>query len=115
MTFRRLVICGSLAGMLSLLTPEFPVARAQSQSNQPSPQAMTVTGKVASIGSDRKSFSLEVNSGNTLQFVLDQNTQVQGRVSTGTNATVQYQKRDDGKLLALVIAPQSSGDNSSPE
>ena len=52
-----------------------------------------------------------------MQFVLDQNTQVQGRVSTGTTATVQYQKKDDGTLLALMIAPQSSGDNnnSSPQ
>jgi hypothetical protein len=46
-----------------------------------------------------------------MQFVLDQNTQVQGRVSTGTAATVQYQKKDDGTLVALMIAPQNSGDN----
>ena len=37
------------------------------------------------------------------------NTQLQGRVTTGTTATVQYQKTDDGKLLALSIAPQDQG------
>ena len=118
MKFRNLALCGSLAGLLAMVAPAKAVSagsRAQSQNNQQSADAKTVTGKVAAIGSDHKSFSLEVTGGNTLQFVLDQNTQVQGRVSTGTNASVQYQKTDDGKLLALVITPQSSGDNSSPQ
>jgi len=118
MTFRNLALCGSLAGLLALVAPAKALpagSHAQSENNQQSADAKTVTGKVASIGSDHKSFSLEVSGGNTMQFVLDQNTQVQGRVSTGTNASVQYQKKDDGKLLALVITPQSSGDNSSPQ
>ncbi|MGC1637676.1 MAG: hypothetical protein WA744_19635, partial [Candidatus Acidiferrales bacterium] len=67
-------------------------------------------GKVTAIGSDKKSFSLDVNDGNnkhTMQFVLDQRTQVQGKVGVGTDATVQYQSTDDGKNVALNIAPQS--------
>jgi hypothetical protein len=83
-------------------------ASAQSESNQQSTDAKSVSGKVAAIGSDHKSFSLEVSGGNTMQFVLDEKTQVQGKVSTGTSATVQYQTTQDGKNLALTIAPQGS-------
>lgn len=116
MILRELVAGASLAGLLAVgvSVRAIPVAaQSQSQNNQQSSDAMTVSGKVSSIGSDHKSFSLEVGGGNTMQFLLDQNTQVQGRVSTGTTATVQYQKTDDGKLLALTIAPQNGDNNSS--
>ena len=121
MTLRKFVVGASLAGLMALGVSSVraipAAAQSQSQNNQQSPDAKTVSGKVSAIGSDHKSFSLEISQGNTMKFVLDQNTQVQGRVSTGTTATVQYQKKDDGTLLALMIAPQTSGDNnnSSPQ
>ena len=121
MNLRKFAVGASLAGLIafgaSVVRSAPASARSQSQNNQPSANAMSATGKVSAIGSDHKSFSLEVNGGNTMQFVLDQNTQVQGRVSTGTTATVQYQKKDDGTLLALMIAPQNPNDNnnSSPQ
>jgi hypothetical protein len=121
MTLRKFVAGASLAGLMvfgmSTVRAIPTTAQSQSQNNQQASDAQTVSGKVSAIGSDHKSFSLEVSQGNTMQFVLDQNTQVQGRVSTGTTATVQYQKKDDGTLLVLMIAPQTSGDdnNSSPQ
>jgi hypothetical protein len=121
MTLRKFVVGVALAGLMAFgvtTVRAIPAAaQSQSQNNQQASDAMTVSGKVSAIGSDHKSFSLEISQGNTMQFVLDQNTQVQGRVSTGTAATVQYQKKDDGTLLALMIAPQTSGDNnnSSPQ
>jgi hypothetical protein len=121
MKLRKFAVSASLASLITLGVSTLRAAPAasypQAQQNQPSANAMTVSGKVSSIGSDHKSFSLEVSGGNTMQFVLDQNTQVQGHVGTGTAATVQYQKKDDGTLLALMVAPQTSGDNnnSSPQ
>ncbi len=110
MMIRRSVLCVSLAGsMLLSASARAYSAPTQSQNSQQSADAKTVSGKVASIGSDHKSFSLEVSGGNTMQFLLDNNTQVQGSVTTGTTAVVQYQKTDDGKLLALSIAPQNPG------
>jgi hypothetical protein len=107
---RKFLVCASLAGLMLLsASAQAYSAPAQSQNNQQSADAKTVSGKVASIGSDHKSFSLEVSGGDTMQFLLDNNTQVQGTVSTGTTAIVQYQKTDDGKLLALSVAPQNSG------
>jgi hypothetical protein len=121
MNLRKFAVSASLAGLVafgaSVVRAVPAAARSQSQENQPSANSMSATGKVSAIGSDHKSFSLEVSGGNTMQFVLDQNTQVEGRVSTGTTATVQYQKKDDGTLLALMVAPRNSGDNnnSSPQ
>lgn len=113
MTLRRFVAGASLAGLMAFgvsMVRAIPAgAQSRSQNTQQSTDSMTASGKVSSIGSDHKSFSLEVSGGTTMQFVLDQNTQVQGRVSTGTTATVSYQKKDDGTLLALSIAPQNSG------
>ena len=54
---------------------------------------------------------MEVNGGDskgTMQFVVDKNTQVEGRVTVGTDAVVQYQPTEDGKNLALSGAPQGS-------
>ena len=42
-----------------------------------------------------------------MTFVIDKNTQVTGPVSVGTDATVEYQSTQDGKLLALSISPKS--------
>jgi hypothetical protein len=80
------------------------------QQGQQAAQATAVSGKVVSIANDKKSISLEVTdngNANTMQFVLDENTQVTGRVHVGSDATVQYQTGQDGKLVALNIAPKS--------
>jgi hypothetical protein len=113
MKWKKFVVGAGLAGLLAFGVSNISpvVAQSQSENNQQSANAMSATGKVSAIGSDHKSFSLQTSGGDTMQFVLNQNTQVQGRVSTGTTATVQYQKTDDGKLLATVIAPQDSGEN----
>jgi hypothetical protein len=106
-----LLVLGSLTALLFIGLPAFahPVF-SLTEHGQQSAQPSAVSGKVISIADDKKSFSLEVTSNgsaNTMQFVLDQNTQVTGRVHVGTDATVQYQTGQDGKLLALNVAPKS--------
>jgi biopolymer transport protein ExbD len=107
----KFLFLGSLAALLFIGLPAFaahPVS--VPQQGQQSAQPSAVSGKVVSIADDKKSFSLEVtNNGNanTMQFVLDQNTQVTGHVHVGSDATVQYQTAQDGKLLALNVAPKS--------
>jgi hypothetical protein len=114
---RRFLSYTAFAGLLALgLSTQMQPATAQSQGdqnqqgqqqNQPSTNAKSVAGKVVSVGSDRKSFALEVTGGNTMQFMVDNHTQVTGRVGTGTNAMVQYQTTQDGKNVALVVSPQN--------
>jgi hypothetical protein len=114
---RKFCFCASLAGLLLLglsasARPLPQQANHPTEASRPAQQAKSVTGKVTDIGSDKKSFALEVNEKNskrTMQFVVDGNTQVQGRVTVGTEAAVQYQPAEDGKNLALSIGAQGQG------
>jgi hypothetical protein len=111
---RKFLLSASLASLTLLAVPATVHAAPQNQSQQQA-QAKTVDGKVTSIGSDRKSFAMEVadNSGKrTMQFHVDANTQVQGRVGAGTDAKVQYQPTDNGSNLALTVIAQNQQPNS---
>ena len=75
----KFLVLGSLTALLSIGLPAFahPFSSLPQQGQQ-SAQPSAVSGKVVSIADEKKSFSLEVNSdgnANTMQFVLDQNTQ----------------------------------------
>jgi len=108
----RTILCGSaLAAMLFVPTLGSRAASAQPQAKQQNEQAKAASGTVTAIGADKKSFSMDVNEQNAthnMQFVIDTNTQVQGRVGVGTKAVVQYQPTNDGKNLAISVAPQNS-------
>ena len=109
---RKLLCFASLGGMLVLCLPARAFATPPAaQSGSQSAQSKSVTGKVTSIGNDKKSLSVEVGDGNSKQsmtFLIDDNTQVQGRVHVGTTANIQYQQNQDGQNVALSIAPQEA-------
>lgn len=108
---RKFLVFGSLTALLFIGSPAFANPHSPPvQQGQQAAQQSAVSGKVVSIANDKKSIALEVTdngNANTMQFVLDENTQVTGRVHVGSDATVQYQTGQDGKLLALNIAPKS--------
>lgn len=107
---RGVLLCFSAAALLMIPAQAYSMPQ-QSQSEQQAEQAKSVSGKVASIASDKKSITLEVSQGSdkhTMQFVVNQNTQVTGRVSTGSVATVQYQPTNDDQYVALIITPQDT-------
>jgi len=77
----------------------------------PLPDTQSVTGKISSIGD--AAFTLDVakkegSEANTLQFLVDGQTKVEGRLSVGYKATVEY-RNDGGKYIAthVVVAPAS--------
>ena len=115
---RKFLCSASLAAlMLSGIALHARPAQQESQPRQRNEQTKSASGKVTDIASDKKSFTLEVSDGNSkraMQFVLDGNTQVQGKVSVGTDATVEFQTTPDGKYLALTITPRTSGQSPSP-
>ena len=117
----RNLLCGvSVASLLILgigsransANPNSGQAQSEKQTQQPT---KSVAGKVAAIGSGGTSFTLEVTgggsdkgaSGNTLDFVVDKNTQVKGQVKQGTAVTVEYQAMANGQLLAVSIMAQA--------
>jgi hypothetical protein len=112
-------LCGvSVAGLLILgVSTRAHSATSQAQSEKQTQQpTKTVAGKVAAIGNGGTSFTLEVTGGgdnkdtsgkNTLDFVVDKNTQVKGQVKQGTPVTVEYQAMENGQLLAVSIMAQA--------
>ena len=104
---RKLFMCASLAGLLTL-GAGIAVRTANAQDpgdKQEQPASKTISGKVASIGNGGHSFSLEVNgeSKSKMDFVVDKNTQVNGQVREGTPVTVQYQAMANGTNVAVSI------------
>jgi hypothetical protein len=115
-TFRKFLSGASLAALLlfgisaGVSASAHPISAPSHWIQQNNTQATEVSGKVISIAPDKKSISLEVtdnNKTNTMQFAIEDNTRVTGRVTVGTMATVQYQNGDNGKLVALNISPKT--------
>jgi len=107
---RKLLSCAALACFLLAVSVQVQPLFAQAQSGQQSEQAKSVTGKVTSVETGGKAFSMEINQGNskrTMQFVVDKNTQVQGHVGTGTTATVEYQQ-SGGQFVAVNVSEQTT-------
>ena len=69
----------------------------------------SVTGKISSIGD--AAFTLEVakdrsSDPSTVQFLVDGTTKVEGKLTVGSQATVEY-RSDSGKYIAthVVVVP----------
>jgi hypothetical protein len=117
----RKFLCGVSVGSLLILGiatqahSGSPAKWSQEQSEKQTQQpTKSVAGKVAAIGSGGTSFTLEVTGGgsdssgkNTLDFVVNKNTQVKGQVKQGTAVTVEYQAMENGQLLAVSIMAQA--------
>jgi hypothetical protein len=106
---RKFLIFASLAGfLLAVSTHARPLQKSQDQ--QQTPQVQSVTGKVTQVETGGKAFSLEVNQGSDkhpMRFVVDKGTTVQGHVSAGTVASVDYQPDGSGQLVALTVKEQA--------
>ncbi|HVB55764.1 MAG TPA: hypothetical protein VNE63_04930 [Candidatus Acidoferrales bacterium] len=108
----RFLLSASLAGLLltGVSVWAHPISP-QSQSEQQSQTQQAtkkVSGKVASIGNNGTSFTLEVGGSaatQTMQFVLDKTAKVQGNVKVGTAVTVEYAV-EQGQNLALTVTAQ---------
>jgi hypothetical protein len=108
---RKFLLCASLAGLLLTAIPvrTHAISPQNSSDRQTENSTQKVTGKVTSIGNGGHSFALEVNEGNdkqTMQFMVDKNAKVQGKVGVGTDVTVEYTPMEGGQNLALSITPQ---------
>ena len=72
----------------------------------PQPEAKSVTGKVTDIGDQGHSFTVSATNGQTMKFMVDKNTQVQGQVKVGTLVAVDYTPTSDGQYLCVRVATQ---------
>jgi hypothetical protein len=105
---RKILLSASLAGSLLLGGSNLVALAGQAQTGkQTQHPTKSVSGKVAAIGSQGRSFTLEISGESTAQgtmeFVVDDNTQVQGHVKQGTPVTVEYLVIESGKNLAVTV------------
>jgi hypothetical protein len=110
---RKLSLCAFLTGALLLggvIQPRSASGQTQTE-KQTRQETKSVTGKVMSIGSGGRSFTLEVSGKTadqpTMDFVVDKNTQVQGEVKQGTPVTVEYLVMESGQNLAVNVTAQA--------
>jgi hypothetical protein len=93
------IVCLTLASWATPIPDRIVPARPV-----PYPDTGSQAGRIVSIGD--ASFSLEVMQGEerkTLEFLVDGNTKVQGKLEVGSQATVEYRSAD-GKKIAIRVA-----------
>lgn len=75
-----------------------------------SPDNPSQSGKIASIGD--AAFSLEVTNGQerkTMEFLVDDDTKVEGKLQVGSQATVEYRSADGRNIAVHVVVKPASG------
>jgi hypothetical protein len=107
----KILFTASLGSLLLVGAPVITHSKStEAQQSNPTEQATkSVSGKVTTIGDQGKSFAVEVEAGGskqTMQFVVDKNTQVQGQVKAGTTVVVDYQPMDGGQYLCVRVSAQ---------
>jgi len=93
----------SLPSQSASLTVPSPTA-------QKADASQSTVGKVTAIGNGGHSFSIASTNDpkQTMDFVIDQNTKVEGQVHVGTTVTVAYQTKDGGANLALSVTAKQA-------
>ncbi len=80
---------------------------------QPTTDNQTLSGKIASVGDAE--FSVQVTKDhdvNTVQFLVDDKTKVEGKLAVGAQATVEYRSNEGKNIAVRVILTPASGMNS---
>jgi hypothetical protein len=110
MRFRTIVSLATLFAFcftVAVWSQPLPSSRSGSES-EGTVDSGSVSGKISSIGD--ASFSIDVlkdQNLNTVQFLIDDNTKMEGRLTIGAEATVQY-RSEDGKNVATHVVVQRS-------
>jgi len=105
----KILVTASLGSMLLLSTPAIARQTQTERQGQSQQATKSVSGKVSGIADQGHSFTVDVNAGGSTQsmrFVVDKNTQVQGQVKVGTMVLVDYQPMDRGQNLCVRVAAQ---------
>jgi hypothetical protein len=74
------------------------------------PDAQSVAGKISSVGD--AAFAVDVMKDqkvNTLQFLVDGDTKVEGKLSVGAQATVEYRSEEGKNIATHVVVTPASG------
>lgn len=88
-----------------------PVTARPWNRNASMPEHQSISGRISSIGD--ASFAVEVlkadHTKQTLQFLVDESTKVEGKLAVGSQATVEYRSNGGDNLAVHVVVTPSSG------
>jgi hypothetical protein len=74
------------------------------------PETQSASGKIASVGDAQFTMSIGKDQDRKdLQFVIDDNTKVDGQLSVGAQATVDFKLDGEKNIATHVIVTPSSG------
>ena len=75
-----------------------------------SPEPTSVSGTIANVNTSQFTLSLNRNqSPNKLEFVIDSNTKIEGRLAVGSQATVDYRAEGQQLVATHVVVLPASG------
>jgi len=111
MRFRTALSLASVVVCFAVASWATPVPnRLVAAKSAPAPDNPSQTGKIASIGD--ATFSLEVATGQerkTIEFLVDEDTKVEGKLKVGSQATVEYRAADGKNIAIHVVVRTASG------
>ncbi|PYU73877.1 MAG: hypothetical protein DMG49_05530 [Acidobacteria bacterium] len=79
---------------------------------EPTPDNQSLSGQIASVGDAE--FSVQVKKDkdvNTVQFLVDGQTKVEGKLAVGAEVTVEYRSQEGRNIAVRVIVTPASGMN----
>jgi hypothetical protein len=85
--------------------------RARSQEATDSPaETQVVSGKIASLGDAEVALEVEQSKKqNLLKFLVDGNTKIEGKLSVGAQATVEYRSEGGKNIASHISVTPASG------
>jgi hypothetical protein len=70
----------------------------------------SLSGNISSVGDAEFSMDVQKNQDvNTVQFLVDDETKVEGQLAMGAHATVEYRSNDDKNIPVCVVVMPASG------
>jgi hypothetical protein len=79
-------------------------------STPPGATTQTITGKISTVGD--LAFTLDIgrsDNPNKLQFLIDETTKMEGKLTVGARATVEYRSDGDKNIATRVVVTPASG------
>jgi hypothetical protein len=101
------LICFTIAAWSTPVAPQ-PAAGAP----QPMPDNQSLSGTIASVGNAKLSVrGTKDQDVNTVQFLVDDKTKMEGKLTVGAQATVEYYSNEGKNIAIRVVATPASGLN----
>ncbi len=99
------VVCFTMAAWCTPLP-----AQSAAVNLQPTPDKQSLWGQIASVGDREFSVQVRKDQGvNTVPFLVDGQTKVQGKLAVGAEVTVKHRSEEGSNIALRVIVTTGSG------